>query len=70
MGKPTIFELFACYKENPGAEIRPLEHVHWGPEFLGDEVKEILDARYFRHHYGKNIAEVTAQLLTENKTER
>jgi carbamoyltransferase len=59
--------LFAYYKANPEAEIRPLEHVYWGPEFSNDEVKSLLDARHLQYRYEEDVSEVTARLLAENK---
>ncbi len=59
--------LYAHHHLNPGAPIRPLPHLYWGPAYADEEVARLLAERHLSASYEEDMAGKVAGLLADNK---
>ena len=59
--------LYAYHHLNPGAEINPLKHLFWGPQYSNEEIEQVLKLRNLTYRRIENIEEFAAQKLSEDK---
>jgi carbamoyltransferase len=59
--------LHVYFSANPGAPVRPIEDLYWGPEYSEKEIEESLNLRQLEYRRVDNIAEFVAGKLAEGK---
>ena len=59
--------LYAYFTANPGAPIRPVEDLYWGPEYRDEEIEAALKLRRIEYRRVDNVAEQIAGKLAGGK---
>lgn len=58
----------ACYVASRfGENIKPMDHVYYGPSYTNDQIKDLLDKYRIKYTYHKDIIDATSKLLAEGK---
>jgi carbamoyltransferase len=57
--------LYAYYEANPSAQIFPIEHLYWGPEYSAKEIEDTLKLRRLEYKRLDDIEAYTAARLAE-----
>ena len=59
--------LYAYFQANPGAPIRAVEDLYWGPEYSGNEIEEALKLRQLEYRRVDDAEEFAARKLADGK---